>query len=175
MDHCMIDLETFGVNSRAAIVSIGAVAFDVNGTYDKKPFHRYLDVDAQLKKGATVTEGTIKWWMGQGQDAREKITTATTVSPERALLDLKKYLESRGCHYLWGNSARFDLGLLSDMCEAFDVEVFWKFRNEMCYRTVKGLFPELAKIPFQGVRHDAVADCVNQIQNLTNILKEVRL
>jgi hypothetical protein len=71
-----LDLETMGsTRQTAAIVSIGAVAFNVEGDMSE-PFYVNVDLEDAMRHGLTVDADTIKWWMRQQLLAREAIFIA---------------------------------------------------------------------------------------------------
>jgi DNA polymerase III epsilon subunit-like protein len=69
MQNVMVDLETFGNNSHSVIVSIGAVVFDKNGTYET--FYRLIDAESCVRVGLKMDVSTVQWWIMQ--DARHEM------------------------------------------------------------------------------------------------------
>lgn len=72
--HMMLDLETLGDAFDAAIVQIGAVAFD---PWDKAAPTRHIEitVDAHdaIVQGGSVSGNTLRWWMRQSEEARYRV------------------------------------------------------------------------------------------------------
>lgn len=172
----MLDLETLGFQSNSAILSIGAVSFDpkTGETFDK--FYEHLDVQEQLDKGAVVNESTIKWWFDQSHEARDE-AAQPGMFVENALEEFDEFCESQKEHgqpvLVWGNGARFDLGLLNDIYRRWKKKTPWGMRDEMCYRTVKALYPKYFNLEFKGVRHHPIADCEYQIACLVNCFTHI--
>jgi exodeoxyribonuclease VIII len=62
MNNIMLDLETMGIQSDAAIVAIGAVRFDLETGKVGESWYSPVDLDSSLHLGLTVTESTVQWW-----------------------------------------------------------------------------------------------------------------
>lgn len=63
--HYMIDLETMGLKPDAAIISIGAVCFDLNKRTIVDTFYRAVDLESAIANGGTVTGSTISFWISR--------------------------------------------------------------------------------------------------------------
>jgi hypothetical protein len=172
--HLMLDIETMGSGHAPAIVSIGAIFFDIETGETGNTFHVYVDLQDSLKHGMKADASTIFWWMNQEPEAREKIQTKG-VCLNTALSAFASFVNSAGGNVrIWGNGPSFDCNALSFAFEATGIEKPWKYYNERCVRTMKALDPELAaSIPFEGVKHYAIADCFNQIEVVTRIYKKL--
>ena len=160
-NHVMIDLETMGNDSYSSIVSIGAVNFDIETGETGKEF--YIDVSFQscIDFGLGINASTIIWWLGQNEEARQK---------------LSNFIESCGGKdvQVWGNSARFDMGLLQNAYQKIKIPYPWDFRKERCVRTLLALKPEAKKaVPNVGVAHDPVDDCLFQIRYCVEVWKSL--
>ena len=71
LNHIMLDFETFSTISTAAILSIGAVRFDLaSGTIDDKGFYSSISIDSNVEAGRHISESTLLWWMDQGEAAK---------------------------------------------------------------------------------------------------------
>lgn len=70
---------------------------------------------------------------------------------------------------IWGNGATFDNMILRNAYLATGQRQPWNFRDDVCFRTVKYLFP--LKKEFQGVRHHALDDARNQAKYLIKAVK----
>lgn len=173
MKNIMIDLETMGHNSNSAIVSIAAIPFDINTGEIAPAFVMNIDLDSCLKAGLHVTAGTVWWWLAQSDKARQGI--AENPSSLQSVLGLFKiFLEEHENASLWGNSARFDLGLLENAYNILGYETPWKFWNERCLRTLSSLSPEIKKsITFEGTEHNPVDDCLHQIKYCVAIMNKL--
>lgn len=68
MSHIMLDLETMGNGSQAAIIAIGAVAFDLSGIKDR--FYTQVSLESSVRAGLIADPSTIMWWMQKSDEAR---------------------------------------------------------------------------------------------------------
>ncbi len=172
MKHCMIDLETFATGQNAAIVSIGAVAFDpwkpwgADGPGLSDTFHRGLDVDAQVRAGARIDGSTVLWWLGQGEEARAALVDVEKMKPRGVLEAFADWWRKRHCEFPWGNGSTFDLRILREAYELHDLPVPWKFWAERDLRTLKHLHEDWTTFPLkikrEGTHHDALEDAIYQ-------------
>jgi hypothetical protein len=171
LGHIMVDIETMDNRSNAAIVSIGAIEFDLNTGQTGKSFYTNVDLQSCLDAGLRVKGSTVIWWLQQNEQARLKLTE-NPVKLTDALLNFKAFIDECGKDVqLWGNSARFDLGILADaFSKALTLDRVWNFRNERCVRTLVAFAPEVKETQEKiGVEHDALDDCRFQIAYCSKI------
>jgi len=160
----MLDLETMGNKSNAAIVSIGAVEFNIETGETGREFYDVIDLQSCLDKGLMVQASTIYWWLQQSDEARKRIC-ANGGDLSLVLQRFTYWMED--CIdkvKIWGNGARFDIGLLEDAYVACNLKTPWYFRSEMDVRTLVAFAPYIkANYPMIGVEHDPIDDCKHQI------------
>lgn len=169
--NLMVDIETFGTSSDAAILSIAAIPFNINNPELGAVFYQTIDLDSSLKKGLKVDASTILWWLNQDAAARNQINLFPKPL-DNVLRDFSIFCKKE--YQIWGNSARFDLGILESSYKACNLPIPWDFKKERCVRTLASLFPYIKKeMPFDGTRHNPVDDCVHQIKYCREILKEI--
>ena len=172
MKHVMIDIETMGNMSHSAIVSIGAVRFDLETGETGETFYINVDLQSCLDAGLIINADTLMWWLNQSEAARKKIIEKG--SPLSAALILLSAFVTKD-DQVWGNSARFDLGILSDAFNTLGMPIPWDFRKERCVRTLVSFAPEVKDAePNIGVAHDALYDCVFQISYCSKIYKKLK-
>jgi len=166
----MLHLETVGNRSNTAIVSIGAVEFNIVTGETGREFYEVVGRQSCLDIGRKVQASTIYWWMQQDQKARERICQKG-VGLNDALLSFNTWM--RDCVEkvrIWGNGARFDIGILEDAYVACYIDVPWYFRSERDVRTLVSFAPHVKEnMPFEGVYHDPVDDCKHQIKYCSKI------
>jgi hypothetical protein len=181
----MIDLETLGTTADAVIVSIGAVAFNLDaGTVlqgdERASFYVVLDTETQPRRH--ISADTLAWWMRQSDAARAVFDRANLVQnhfPARTALGAlndwvrQVVLQANAQHkdlHVWSNGADFDLPMLAHACRTFNVPLPWFPYAGRCYRTYKNL-PGARKfvIRHDGVHHNALDDAINQAQHLCAI------
>jgi hypothetical protein len=179
IEHVMIDLETLGKGSHAAIWTIGAVKFDMHyaetidellDTTDK--FHVRINMKSSFALGR-ADAGTIEWWMQPERDlAREAIFKMPDVDLIEALDGFKEWFgEDKP---VWGNGATFDNVILSNAFSACTIERPWSYKSDRCYRTFKSLAPDVKPIDV-GVAHGALDDALAQAWHMQRIVKHLNL
>lgn len=178
MQHLMIDLETMGANPNAPIVAIGAVLFNPSTGELGQQFYTAVQISSELKSGAQPDGETIAWWLKQSSEARAAITSDEAKPIHEALDALTRFV-ARHCEqpkYLmvWGNGAAFDNVILRQAYERCDRAPCWNWFNDLDVRTVVSLgrhvgFDPKRDMPFDGERHNAIADALHQARYVSAI------
>jgi len=167
--HIMIDLETMGTRPDAPIVAIGAVAFNAHGVHDT--LYRLVSLRSSVAGGAVIDPETVMWWLQQDDDARAALVSLDNCSPciiDAALIDLKAFIEDFGDDGVWGNGASFDNVIVAEAYRRDRQNVPWPFWKDKCYRTVKGMYPDV-KMERSGTHHNALDDARSQAEHLIAI------
>jgi exodeoxyribonuclease VIII len=178
----MIDLETMGTDPYSPVVGIGAVRFnagDINSLRnirEENTFYQPIKLESCMQHGLKPSASTILWWLTDPSvtaEARALFTDLAAVQLAPALDAFTDWHQS-GMETLWGNSARFDLGLLSDCYRVLDKPLPWLHWNEGCYRTMKQL-PATRHIRLvrAGTHHNAFDDAVSQAEHLCRIVSHL--
>jgi len=176
LGHVMVDLETMGNFSNAAIVSIGAVEFDINTGETGREFYSKVDLQSCLDRGLTVNASTIEWWLTQNEKARIAVAVGDGKNITQMLHEFKLYLEELGANTVqfWGNGITFDGVILTEAYRACKLKEPWNFRCERDVRTLVSLAPEIkANYPKFGTEHNPIDDCKFQIGYCTAIWKKL--
>jgi len=164
--HIMIDLETMGTRADAPIVSIGAVAFDAKGI--GREFYCTVSLHSAVRSGAVIDPSTVMWWLGQDKIAQDALTDRQddAVGLEEGLRHFMQFVCSYGDNLkgVWGNGATFDNVIMHESGKRCGVPM-WEFWKDKCYRTVKGLYPEV-KMERAGTHHNALDDAKSQALHL---------
>jgi hypothetical protein len=170
-DHVMIDLETMGTRPDAAIVSIAAVEFDITtGEFGRK-FYEKVELQSCLDLGMTVDGATIMWWLNQDEAARRELRNGQR-NLNWVLFKLTHFLAACQEGQVWGNGISFDLAILSNAYRAVGQQRPWSHRVERDMRTMVMLNPDVkATTAFRGIKHHPVADCLHQIEVLSEIYR----
>jgi len=175
--HIMVDIETMGKKSGSAIVSIGAVEFNMTTGETNKEFRINASLQSCIDLGLTMDPDTIMWWMKQSDDARKSLVEGEVVGIIEALVELAVFIEDCGgkeCE-IWGNSPRFDLEKLDAAYNKAGSEIPWDFRKERCVRTLVSFLPEIKNMTkFAGIAHDAVHDCHHQIKYCSETYRRIK-
>lgn len=176
--NVMVDLETLGTKPGSVIASIGACTFDASGVVDK--FYCLVDIQDAQKQGLRIDAATVQWWLQQDDRARLEIASAQNApvgdaySLDAAVMSFENWLDDANGTTLWGNGASFDNALLREAFEVAGYEPPWKFWQDMCYRTVKNLRPDI-KIKRSGTHHNALHDAVSQAEHLIELAKALNI
>jgi exodeoxyribonuclease VIII len=159
--NIMLDLETMGNRPDAAIVSIGAVEFDLTNKVLGRKFYKRVSLEDSIRAGGQVDGSTVLWWMQQSVEARLELTGESVAEPV-ALVQFAQFVaESDGEVLMWGNGAAFDNVILAQAYRRNCLDVPWSFWEDRCYRTLKNLKPEI-ECSRVGTHHNALDDAVSQ-------------
>ena len=172
----MLDLETMGNGPDAAIVAIGAVAFDIEAaTISPWGFYVRIDLESAVKDGGVMDPNTVTWWLQQSQEARDEIASPDIERFEilTALATFRRWMEDEAAGAdtrVWGNGASFDNVILRGAYQRARQLQPWHWWNDRCYRTIKGLYGSDIKIERLGTHHHAYADAEAQAVHLLRML-----
>lgn len=168
----MLDTETMGLVPGVPCLAIGAVEFDLNKLQLGERFYITADLESCVGYGLRMMDpGTMKWWMRQSEKAQSAIARPQT-DIRSALLMFRDFLERCGETNeirVWGNDPAFDNGIVQASYSACGLEVPWKFWNNRCLRTFRGMWPSIAPDERQGVHHNALDDAIFQAEHMLKI------
>lgn len=176
LGHLMIDLETMGTKTDSAIVSIGAVEFDINTGETGREFYEVVNLQSAIDAGLKVYGDTVMWWLQQSEKARERLFSTKGKNLNETLYLFRVFLQYLGTKELkvWGNGARFDLGCLNYAYNSINKDIPWYFRHERDVRTLVSFAPEIKEnMIFTGTQHDPIDDCKFQIKYCSEIWKKI--
>lgn len=167
----MIDLETFSTKSNALMTVLGAAVRDPSG--EIVTFEMAVDTKYWERDQLHIDPETVKWWLQQSQAARDAVTTPGLSLPLvcGAFNDWINQLKMPDVPLrLWGNAASFDNVILRKNYEVAGINPAWGFRDDMCYRTLKNLYPQ---VPFTkpDTPHKASSDAEAQLIHLEALLE----
>lgn len=178
MNNAMLDLETMGTKNNAPIVAIGAVFFNPTTGEIGQQFYTAVTLSSELSAGAVPDGDTITWWLMQSSEARAAIASDEAMPISHALNALTSFV-ARHCDnpkYLkvWGNGAAFDNVILRSAYERCGLQPCWNWFNDLDVRTVVNLgrqigFDPKRELPFEGDRHNALADAIHQAKYVSAI------
>lgn len=181
MNNIMLDLECLDSNTTAAIISIGAVYFDIQKQELGPELYFELSQSAlqeQLNLGRTWSLSTNIWWMQQSDTAREVWAPKLgKVENKEALVKLKDYFnlfpENGRNIRVWGNGSTYDNVCLQSYLRTFKARIPWNYKGDLCYRTVKTLFGNRAALERVGTHHNGLDDAKTQAIHMMKMLKKV--
>lgn len=174
-NNIMLDIETMDSASTAAIVSIGAVQFDMETAETGKQFYANIDLQSCIDAGLTVSASTIMWWMSKDKEAQNSLID-NPISLFTALNSFNEWLyeiNGENCE-IWANSPSFDCVILKNAFNAIKVQPEWRYYNERCVRTLTAFNPGIRKQIINDLPHDALNDCLYQIKYCSAIWNTIR-
>jgi hypothetical protein len=174
----MLDLETLSVDSDAAIVSLGAVQFnledvdtdlDLLGNSRNRIMYGAIRIDDAMKWGK-VDAGTLRWWLNQSEAARKIFAFGGPTEYLRTMLmffnDFMK-INDEQARNLWGNGSGFDCVVIENAYKKQALEMTWRFTQQRDMRTIKELAkkinPNVNNELDIGTRHNALDDAIKQV------------
>jgi len=170
----MVDIETLDTKPGAAILSIGAVEFDITGVLANE-FSVNINLLDSLFNGFTISEDTLTWWRNQNANARRALTyDIITKTVAEALAAFGNWLPS--CNddfFLWAKGPDFDIVLLDHAYRKMGFQKLpWSYRNVRDVRTI--LWAARQVQPEATVEHDAVADAIAQAKGVALALQKIQ-
>lgn len=173
MKDIMLDLETMGNGSSAAICAIGAVEFDLESGALGREFYTIVNLESSVKAGGVIDASTVLWWMKQSDAARDELQRNGN-KIELALVMFSEWLDGCGVEpkelCIWGNGAAFDNVILRSAYEKTEIKTPWDFWGDRCYRTAKNLLPSVEMVRI-GLHHCAVDDARDQARHLIELVR----
>lgn len=161
MKHVMMDLETLGTMPGSVIVSLGAVEFMPAGS----SFYALIDATSCQQLGLRIEAGTVMWWLGQSDTARQALLEAPgepIMGVLGAFADWLAAVRGGSDLRLWAKGPSFDASLLRSAYRAARMEAPWHYAEERCVRTVLELAGVEIERAADGVRHHALDDARRQ-------------
>lgn len=179
MNHLMIDIETMGNKPNAPIVSIGAVFFEPSTGELGEEFYRVVSLKSAMDGGAVPDPDTIMWWMQQSEEARTAICDKeNAIALWFALSEFSHSFIRNNTDpkkvQVWGNGATFDNVIMRASYDREDIPCPWHFANDRDVRTIVELGKAIGinprrDIPFEGDKHNALADAKHQAKYVSAI------
>jgi len=160
--HVMVDLETMGTAPGSVIASIGAVAFDPEAGTLGRQFYQSVDIASAVRAGLSIDPETVKWWLGQGDEARGALLKGQVGL--RAALEVFAgfWVEVQGAQF-WSHGANFDEPVLGAAFRACGLRTPWRYSASRCTRTLFQLAGvDVADERTVGAHHNALDDAVAQ-------------
>lgn len=163
----MIDIETVSTRQNAAIVSIGAVEFNILEGI-KREFTVNIDSKSSKSFGMHIDLRTLEWWQKQSPEAKMAWQTDKRELPE-ALQMFVDWLGDSKEKMIIAEGPVFDIGILYSSFSACDIAVPWKFWNELDLRTIGTLLNVKMST---GNDHIALEDARNQTKQFIGLFED---
>lgn len=181
--HVMVDLETMGKKHNAPIVAIGAVVFDPATGSIGESFYKVVCLESSVNWGAVIDPSTVIWWLKQSSEARSAIVNDDAIPLLDALLQFREFVSDNVAGgskkaQVWGNGASFDNSILRSSYDCIAEDYPWEYWNDRDVRTMVKLgqaigFDPKTTIPFEGDRHNALADAIHQARYVSAIWQRI--
>ncbi|MHA6304585.1 3'-5' exonuclease [Klebsiella quasipneumoniae] len=181
--HVMVDLETMGKKHNAPIVAIGAVVFDPATGSIGESFYKVVCLESSVNWGAVIDPSTVIWWLKQSSEARSAIVNDDAIPLQDALLQFREFVSENVAGgskkaQVWGNGASFDISILRSSYDCIAEDYPWEYWNDRDVRTMVELgqaisFDPKTTIPFEGSRHNALADAIHQARYVSAIWQRI--
>lgn len=169
--NAMLDLETMGNSPDAAIVAIGAVAFDLEAGELGSTWYNRISLESAVQAGGVIDASTVLWWLQQSEEARQEIARPGGMHINEALRRFAGWLAetTEPDVVMWGNGASFDNVILRSAYQRAGQAAPWSWWNDRCYRTVKAMHRD---VPIEriGTHHNALSDATSQAAHLIKML-----
>jgi hypothetical protein len=162
--HMMIDLETFGVGERAAIVQMGVCVFDPRPGPPSVVWTRQWNIHlkSSIALGGEIDEDALMWWMKQSEEARMSVS-APNLGILEAISNLKGLYHIHGCEAVWSHGSCFDIAILNGYYRRAGMESPWPYH---AVRDTRTLYDLADYRPSRVVAHTAMADAVAQARDV---------
>lgn len=174
-----IDIETLGTQPGAPIVAIGLAGFCRKTGVVYPLMYVTIDLQSAITCSDGVDPSTLGWWFKQSQDAIDQTFNDTDhrVGVFDAALQVIAVFQKLGNPRPWGNGASFDITLLEALFAKSGFDVPWAHWDVRDVRTVVDLgrsimgYDPKKEMPFEGTRHNALADAEHQAKYTVAILR----
>lgn len=165
----MLDIETLATTPDAMMISLGAALRTPDGLIHTIE----LPIETVADDRLAIDPGTVRWWLRQDEPARASVS-GKGMSLLQACINFNNALSSfvRDPKELrvWGNGSMFDNVIVKHNYKIAGVEPVWGYRNDMCYRTLKNLYPQIPYVAPENA-HIASEDAKAQLIHLEKILQ----
>lgn len=162
MKHVMVDLETMGTGTDAAIIAIGAVEFnpyaepgeDVLG----RAYYANVNLQSSIDAGLTVDGDTVMWWLQQ-EDAARLALRAEPRDIAVVICEFSQWYQDTGAEYVWARGIDFDIAILKTTMRKLHLRQPFVYNASTDSRTVfRALSFDEKALPPIGTAHNALDD-----------------
>lgn len=147
------DLETCSTKVTAAIMQLGAVAWNRNaetsddiftiddGAVKGEYFNMGVDMRKEFIAGLDFDPDTAKWWGSRPEEVKAEMLRPQTLPVDEVLAQFTNWIKTIQKRIdaesvtLWSQGADFDLAILRHISAVFHVEMPVKYQNFRCART----------------------------------------
>lgn len=179
MNNVMLDIETVGNGSKAAIVSIGAVFFDPKTGELGSEFYQAISLSSSAYYGE-MDASTIEWWMKQSDEARAVFSDENKTNLKDSLVKFTQWIEQAENYkerVVWGNGSAFDNVILNHAFRSARMTPPWPYYGDRDVRTIVDLGRQLRgvdpkkEMELEGTAHNALDDAKHQARYVSAIFQ----
>ena len=171
-----LDLETMGLMSNAAIVSVGiyhvaSIKYDNTRIKVAEPsFYEVCNLKQQEMRGATIDSSTLDWWSKQPDEVREALVASQIADIDNTAVvgKFREYVKSLPGSPVWVvQGSDFDIPIIKNFLGLYAEKLPGFYRHKICLRTL------LMTNPVGNVRnemmHNALSDAKAQANRFSLI------
>lgn len=151
MRTIVLDIETMGVTSDAAVLSVGAVLVDSDRTKIEDTLEIHFDLNEVMAMGGRTSADTLLWWLDQPEDARAAVLAGQkqgTMSLQTGLAVLSMFIMGEEAYHdedtpvpfrdveVWAQGDSFDNVILTNMYQRQGLKAPWAFYRNRDLRTL---------------------------------------
>lgn len=185
----MLDLETLSLGNTPVILQVAAVAFKLETGDCLEEFNMPITPKSCLEAGLEISAETISWWLKQSSAAISKVilpSLSTENDLKTVLESFSRYINTLKAQYetkhvrVWGNGLLADNKWLESAYAKVGLPLPYNYSSNSDVRTLVDLGMRLggpnfkSDTPFEGERHDALADCKHQIKYCHAIYRNIQ-
>lgn len=167
--NIMLDIETLGRRSDAAIMQIGVVVFEVFSGRAIKCIELKIKESEWAANNRTFTGETIQWWMFQDEHAKLNLCGGRLSQKEAldSLSDIISQYQSENFR-IWTKGA-MDLNCLKSLYDDLGLGTPWEFWQPRDMRTLSDVVPMIKANPTHP--HSALEDAKSQVKQLCSAIR----
>lgn len=175
INRIMIDIETTGIKPGCHVLTIGAVYFNLGEGVSQDPNKRFYDrIYYESRIGMGNDPVTMDFWQRQLPAVRAEAFGGTKLPRDVLGAFINFLLKGRdnGAELqLFSNHAQFDFPILEAYMDKFFIREPWTHREINCYYTLANQIKRIPKPKFEGKKHNALDDAVNQATHCVELLR----
>jgi hypothetical protein len=171
----VLDIETYGVTSNAAIASIGALDFYVGEELKiESTFYKNIDQTRNKELDREFNPDTLTWWGTQQKEVRDALLKDQRPLDE-VIKDLVEWIHPKSI--VWVQGTDFDITIIRSTMQQLGYQDFpIKYYNLRDSRTLfKALGYDIRDYRNKELQHNALCDCTDQAKLLNHLLYQIKL
>lgn len=173
-DSIMLDWETMGTGPQAAVIQLGAAAFNstTGETDERQDFLSDIDLVSSLMLGGYTDASTVQWWRERGGFP----STGPARDLRQVLIMFAEWVKRYpSVERVWAQGASFDIALAEGYYRSAKLECPWAYHAGRDTRTI---YDEAKRRgwtkPKVDVAHEAREDCRQQVKTLMSAFAALR-